>query len=132
MNGARRLRLWLALNQSPLTLALILLFVGIIATLLICMMLWALQSRGPAEPIPGVAKAFGMRERDEGSYRVMLVQTADGTVALRAPVRRDCRVGDRVVLRRTQTRVSAMYGLASCARGTPSNRPDPKRPPRVG
>jgi len=123
MTLGKRLRLWLALNGPLSALAVVLLVVGIGGFVLVSGMIWGLQRQGPPERVDGVVSNFGMAETDQGSYRVMVVQTADGRVTVRAPVRRDCRVGDRAVLNRAPIRLGAHYSVKSChAAADPTSR----------
>jgi len=114
MKFGDRFRLWTTLNETPLALGLVVLIVAIGAGILIGGALWALQPQGSTEEVEGVVQSFGMRESDQGSYRVVVVRTADGPITTRAPVRRRCQVGDRAVMDRKPIRAGAVYSLKSC------------------
>jgi hypothetical protein len=55
-----------------------------------------------ASTVEGIVTGFGFRETDQGSYRVMHVETAAKTYTVRAPNHLDCRVGDRTPLSLTR------------------------------
>lgn len=110
----RQLGLWWALNRSLVALIAVLLSVGVIGFILMGGMSWAFGHQGPSERVEGVVQSFGMAAREEGSYRVMVVNTADGRLTVRAPIRRGCQVGDRAILSRTPIRIGANHALRFC------------------
>jgi len=114
MRFSDRLRLWTMLNQSPIALTVILLCAACGASILVGGMLWAFQEQGPSTQIEGVVESFGMEERDQGSYRVMVVHTGEDRITVRAPVRRSCHIGDRAVLAQKPIRAGAIHSLKSC------------------
>tara|TARA_R110002012_G_scaffold262978_4_gene445439 strand:- start:29889 stop:30284 length:396 start_codon:yes stop_codon:yes gene_type:complete len=85
---------------------------------------------GPTSREVGVVTGFGMRETEEGSYRVMSVRIGDTVDRVRAPARPDCRVGDRVTLSRVPHWWGSTRGIArsngkACSRPTDDARRSP-------
>lgn len=120
MNRFRKLsRVWLQLHRDDLVATSILAaFVGLVAVVGVAIFI---PSDKPST-IPGVVTGFGMRQTEEGSYRVMTVRTDDGIYTVRAPVRFDCRIGDQTKLRRSHHWWGKLAGLG-LANSQPCARP---------
>ncbi len=80
---------------------------------------------GPPSRISGVVTNFGVQESKFGSFRVAVVQTAEGIYSFPLPLSFDCRVGDRIAVDRRPHWWGQMAGVGvgeaqPCARPTDS------------
>lgn len=114
MTFGQRLRLWLTLNKPLMAVLVLLLLGGGLWFALVGGMTWLVLPRGPSERVEGVVRNFGSVETDQGSYRVMVVDTADGRFTVPARIERGCRVGSRAVLNRTRIRFGLSHSLEAC------------------
>ncbi len=104
-------RVWLTYHRDTLVglgiMAAFAVLVAVVGAIL-------LIPNGPNSRELGVVTGFGMRETEEGSYRVMTVRIGDTVDRVRAPTRLDCRIGDRVTLSRIPHWWGSTRSIAGC------------------
>ena len=118
-------RAWLAYHRDSLVGFGILAAIAVLGAVVVAILL---IPNGPSSREIGIVTGFGMREAEEGSYRVMTVRIGDTLDTVRAPSHLDCRVGDRVTLGRVphwwgSSRGIALTNTKACTRPTENDRP---------
>ena len=125
MSRGISIRAWLEYHRESLVGFGIMGGIAILGALLVAILL---IPNGPSSRETGIVTGFGMREAEEGSYRVMTVRIGATLDTVRAPSHLDCRVGDRVTLGRVPHWWGSRRGIPlanskACTRPTESDQP---------
>lgn len=116
LHTVEKLRVWWAFNKASIGLPMAVAVVAIVCGILV----WPVSD---ATPVTGRILSFGMRDTDQGSYRVASVSIGEATKTVRVRGFQDCRVGDAISLLQTRHwwgyRTTLPTGRQACERNPP-------------